>query len=119
MAFRPTYDPNSLTGPDKQSNYGRLALDASGPLLNRAIKGLYQPGSTYKPIGALIGLDEGVITPASGISCLGYYYGVISLVNATKRVRVMRPTFAWPLPTPVTLFFYNTFRLEVDKPRIS
>ena len=37
MASGPTYDPNSLTGPDKQTNYGRLALDVSGPLLNRAI----------------------------------------------------------------------------------
>jgi penicillin-binding protein 2 len=72
MASGPTYDPNSLTGPDKQSNYARLALDVSGPLLNRAIKGQYPPGSTYKPLGALIGLDEGVITPASGIDCLGF-----------------------------------------------
>src|ERR1700744_1062470 len=73
MASGPSFDPNSLTGPDKQANYARLVLDASSPLLNRAIKGLYQPGSTYKPIGALIGLDENVITPASGINCLGSY----------------------------------------------
>src|SRR6185312_5107797 len=41
MASGPTYDPNSLTGPDKQSNYARLVLDVSAPLLNRAIKGQY------------------------------------------------------------------------------
>src|SRR5580658_896076 len=73
MASGPSYDPNSLTGPNKQANYARLVLDAAGPLLNRAIKGQYAPGSTYKPVGALIGLDEGVITPASGINCLGSY----------------------------------------------
>ena len=51
----------------------RLALDVTAPLLNRAIKGLYPPGSTYKPLGALIGLDEGVISQASGYPCLGVY----------------------------------------------
>ena len=65
--------PNSLTGPDKQKNYGQLVLDVRAPLLNRAIKGLYPPGSTYKPLGALVGLDEGVITQASGYPCLGVY----------------------------------------------
>ena len=73
MASSPDYDPNSLTGPDKQKNYGQLALDVRAPLLNRAIKGLYQPGSTYKPLGALVGLDEGVITQSSGYPCLGVY----------------------------------------------
>ncbi len=63
MASGPNYDPNSLTGPNKQKNYGQLALDAAGPLLNRAIQGNYEPGSTFKPLGALIALDEGVITP--------------------------------------------------------
>ena len=46
MASGPSYDPNILTGPDKQSNYAKLALDVSGPLLNRAIKGQYSAGST-------------------------------------------------------------------------
>ena len=61
MASSPDYDPNDLTGPEKQTNYGKLILDVSSPLLNRAINGLYQPGSTYKPLGALIALDEGVM----------------------------------------------------------
>ncbi len=43
MASGPTYDPNSLTGSNKQKNYGLLALDVAGPLLNRAISGLYEP----------------------------------------------------------------------------
>jgi penicillin-binding protein 2 len=74
MASGPTYDPNNLTGPDKQKNYGRLALDVSGPLLNRAIQGNYEPGSTYKPLGALVALDEGVITANFGYPCGGRYF---------------------------------------------
>lgn len=75
MASGPTYDPNSLTGPNKQKNYGQLALDVAGPLLNRAIQGNYEPGSTFKPLGALVALDEGVITPSYGYNCTGRYFG--------------------------------------------
>src|SRR5580658_8569107 len=116
MASGPTYDPNSLTGPDKQANYARLALDVSGPLLNRAIKGQYPPGSTYKPLGALIGLDEGVITPASGIDCLGFYYGCGEVRKCTEHqpghAANLRLAIAWSCNS----FFYNAFRLEVDDP---
>ena len=116
MASGPTYDPNSLTGPDKQTNYGRLALDVSGPLLNRAIKGQYPPGSTYKPLGALIGLDEGVITPASGIDCRGFYYGCGEVRKCTEHApghaANLRLAIAWSCNS----FFYNAFRLEVDDP---
>jgi penicillin-binding protein 2 len=73
MASGPTFDPNELTGPDKNKNYSRLVLDVAGPLLNRAIKGQYPPGSTFKPLGALVALDEGVITPSYGFPCPGRY----------------------------------------------
>lgn len=73
MASGPTFDPNELTGSDKNKNYSRLVLDVAGPLLNRAIKGQYPPGSTFKPLGALVALDEGVITPSYGFPCPGRY----------------------------------------------
>jgi len=117
MASGPSYDPNLLTGPDKQSNFARLVLDASGPFLNRAIKGQYQPGSTYKPLGALIGLDENVITPASGIYCVGHYDAC-----SPKIVKCLE---TWPghsanlrlaIAHSCNSFFCNAFRLEVDNP---
>jgi penicillin-binding protein 2 len=116
MASGPTYDPNSLTGPDKQSNYGRLALDVSGPLLNRAIKGQYPPGSTYKPLGALIGLDEGVITPASGIECLGFYYGCGEVRKCDEKAPGHAANLRLAIANSCNSFFYNTFRLELDNP---
>jgi penicillin-binding protein 2 len=116
MASGPTYDPNSLTGPDKQSNYGRLALDVSGPLLNRAIKGLYPPGSTYKPLGALIGLDEGVITPASGIECHGFYYGCGEVRKCDEKAPGHAANLRLAIANSCNSFFYNAFRLELDNP---
>ena len=118
MASSPDYDPNSLTGPDKQKNYGQLALDVRAPLLNRAIKGLYPPGSTYKPLGALIGLDEGVITQASGISCLGYYYGCSRPVKCDENVPGHAANLRLAIAHSCNSFFCNTFRLTVDNPRI-
>jgi len=116
MASGPSYDPNSLTGPDKQSNYAKLVLDASGPLLNRAIKGQYASGSTYKPIGALIGLDEGVITPASGIGCLGWYYGCTRPVKCDEKEPGHAANLRLAIAHSCNSFFCNTFRLEVDNP---
>ncbi len=118
MASSPDYDPNSLTGPDKQKNYGQLALDVRAPLLNRAIKGLYPPGSTYKPLGALIGLDEGVITQASGISCLGYYYGCSRPVKCDENVPGHAANLRLAIAHSCNSFFCNTFRLTVDNPKI-
>jgi penicillin-binding protein 2 len=116
MASGPSYDPNSLTGPDKQANYARLALDASGPLLNRAIKGQYASGSTYKPIGALIGLDEGVITPSSGINCLGYYNGCSKPVKCDEKFPGHAANLRLAIAHSCNSFFCNAFRLEVDNP---
>ncbi|HEX9509065.1 MAG TPA: penicillin-binding protein 2 [Puia sp.] len=116
MASGPSYDPNSLTGPDKQSNYAKLALDVSGPLLNRAIKGQYAPGSTYKPVGALIGLDEGVITPASGIQCLGLYYGCTKTYKCDEKIPGHANNLRLAIAHSCNSFFYNTFRLELDNP---
>ena len=118
MVSGPDYDPNSLTGPDKQTNYGRLALDESGPLLNRAIKGKYPPGSTYKPIGALIGLDEGVITPASGYDCHGVYYGCNKPVKCDEKFPGHAANLRLAIAHSCNSFFCNTFRLEVDNPQI-
>lgn len=116
MASGPGFNPNELTGPEKQKNYGRLVLDVSRPLFNRAIKGQYPAGSTYKPIAALIGLDEGVITPSSGIACTGAYYYCGRRYGCTEHwaghASDLRKAIAWSCNS----FFYNTFRLTVDNP---
>lgn len=118
MASGPDYDPNSLTGSDKQSNYARLALDESGPLLNRAIKGQYPPGSTYKPLGALIGLDEGVITPASGINCLGVYNGCNKPVRCTEKAPGHAANLRLAIAHSCNSFFCMAFRDEIDNPAL-
>jgi penicillin-binding protein 2 len=117
MVSSPDYNPNSLTGPDKQKNYGKLSLDVSAPLLNRAIKGLYPPGSTYKPLASLIGLDEGVITSRSGIACNGYYYACSAKgVKCDEKFAGHAANLRLAIAHSCNSFFCNTFRLTLDNP---
>lgn len=117
MASGPDYDPNSLTGSDKQTNYGKLALNISAPLLNRAIKGLYQPGSTYKPLGALIALDEGLITANSGYPCHGVYLACNHPVKCEHTDPGHAANLRLAIAHSCNSFFCNAFRLAVDNPQ--
>lgn len=118
MVSGPDYNPNSLTGSEKQKQYSKLVLDVAGPLLNRAIKGQYPAGSTYKPLGALIALDEGVITPESGIFCVGAYYGCARPVRCTEHWAGHANNLRLAIAYSCNSFFSNTYRLTVDNPRM-
>ncbi|MGV6860885.1 MAG: peptidoglycan D,D-transpeptidase FtsI family protein [Putridiphycobacter sp.] len=69
MVTSPSYDPNLLVGRDLGKNYGELQKDSLKPLLNRSTISLYPPGSTFKLVMALIGMQEGVITENSSFPC--------------------------------------------------
>jgi len=65
----PFYDPNLLTGKELGNNYMALSKDPNKPLFNRPIKSTNPPGSVFKLVQALIGLEEGVLTPQTGYPC--------------------------------------------------
>ena len=117
MTSGPDFNPNDLTGPNKQKNSARLALDVSGPFLNRAIKGQYAAGSTYKPLGALIGLDEGVITQASGYDCRGYYAVCPHVVKCYEKVPGHAANLRLAIAHSCNSFFSNTLKLEIENPQ--
>ncbi len=73
----PTFDPAMLVGRKRSRNYTRLYYDSiAKPLFDRVLEGQYPPGSPFKALTSLIGLQEGVITPEERISCRGaYHYG--------------------------------------------
>jgi penicillin-binding protein 2 len=76
MVSAPTYDPSLLVGRDRTVNFPILTQDSLKPLFNRAIQAWYPPGSTFKVINALIGLQEGVVTPETRYGChMGYSVG--------------------------------------------
>ncbi len=65
----PSYDPGLLVGRVRSENYSRLQSDTLLPLFNRAFMASYPPGSTFKPLNGLIGLQEKVIYPGTQFSC--------------------------------------------------
>jgi penicillin-binding protein 2 len=56
----PSYNPNLLVGRERTKNYGKLFMDKSLPLFNRALMAYYPPGSTFKLLNGLIGEQEQV-----------------------------------------------------------
>lgn len=76
MASSPTYDPDELVGRETGNNYMKLLNNPRRPLINRAVQSHYPPGSTFKLVNGLIGMNEGVLTPGMRYSCNeGYHVG--------------------------------------------
>jgi penicillin-binding protein 2 len=70
----PTYDPNLLVGRDRGNNAAKMYKDPYDPLLIRPIQAYYPPGSSFKPLSALIALQQGIITPQMTYNCPGVYW---------------------------------------------
>ena len=80
MVTSPTYDPRTMVGRQRGKKHNELSLDPMKPLLNRAIMGVYPPGSTFKTSQALTFLQEGIITPQTAYSCSrGFHYKGLSV----------------------------------------
>ncbi len=77
LVTAPTYKPELLVGRKRSPNFTKLVYDTIAiPLFDRGLKAEYPPGSPFKTINALIGLQENVINTKESISCsMGYYYG--------------------------------------------
>jgi penicillin-binding protein 2 len=75
LAFvsKPTFDPNQFVEGIDSDNWQALNESPDKPLLNRALRGTYPPGSTYKPFMALAALETGARTPEQSISDPGFF----------------------------------------------
>ncbi len=77
MTSLPAYDPNDFAVGIKQTTWDALNKDKLKPLNNRLIQGTYPPGSTFKILMAVIGLEEKLVTPQTRVHCSGggFFYG--------------------------------------------
>jgi penicillin-binding protein 2 len=71
MASAPTFKPSVFVGRTDPNKLADLYSDPGTPLFNRATAGLYPPGSTWKPVTALAGMQEHVFSPYDSIQCTG------------------------------------------------
>ena len=108
----PTYDPNLLVGRERSKNYGKLSQDTLKPLFNRALMAKYPPGSTFKSINALIGLQEQVLTPSMYYSCnRGYSFGGRKMGCHPHSSPV---DLEYSIQTSCNAYYCNVFRSIID-----
>lgn len=112
LVSSPTFDPSLLVGRKRSQNYPIIAADPNKPLYNRAISGAYPPGSTFKPIMALIALQEGVIVPSTTFPCHmgftipGLHVGCHSHANNLDLVQSISQS--------CNAYYCNAFRNTID-----
>ncbi len=80
----PTYDPNLMVGRERGNNAARLYANPYNPFFIRPIQAKYPPGSSFKPLSALIALQQGIITPQTTYYCPGYYYAGNQKIRCNK-----------------------------------
>jgi penicillin-binding protein 2 len=114
MVSSPSVDPNLLIGRKLGESIRRLSADTLNPLFNRALMAQYPPGSTFKTVNALVGLQEGVLQTQTSYYCdYGYYY---------RGIHVGCHTHAAPLElvgaiqNSCNTYFCNVFRRIMENP---
>jgi penicillin-binding protein 2 len=85
---QPTFDPNMFVDGIDVDNWKLLNDSLDKPLINRPIRGIYPPGSTFKPFVAMAGLENGKRVPPFTISDPGYF----TLANSVHKYRDWKPT---------------------------
>ncbi len=94
MISAPSFDPNMFAvGGMSRAQYASVAEDPDRPLFNRAVRGIYPPGSTIKPMLALAALESGATNLTRKIMCRGYF----TLPNSTHRYRDWKPEGHGPI----------------------
>jgi penicillin-binding protein 2 len=115
MVTSPGYDPGQFAIKNLSKNYPLLVTDPSKPLLNRAVNAQYPPGSVFKLVMALIGLEEGVLTENTRFNCLGgFHFGSLTVRCHSHQ---SYPDLKYSIQTSCNAYYCNAFReiLHQDK----
>ncbi|HVJ55019.1 MAG TPA: penicillin-binding protein 2 [Aliidongia sp.] len=116
MGSSPGYDGNAFTHGLPAKLWQGLNEDPHGPLNNKAIQGIYPPGSTFKPCVALAGLESGAITADTRISCSGKITVGTTEFHCWRKQGHGSLDLRGGLKNSCDVFFYEVARrLGVDK----
>ena len=114
MLSTPAYDPNMLKiSKERGANFKEIEKNSNQPFFNRALSAQYPPGSTFKMLVGLVGMQEGVIKHDQYIPCPGYY----SYNNFTGNCRAHPPThnIGRAIQFSCNTYFWHTFQKILDK----
>jgi penicillin-binding protein 2 len=118
LASTPGFDPNAFARGLTTKQYDALQNDIDKPLINRALRGAYPPGSTVKPFFALAALKYGAMTPDQAIFCPGHF----SLPGSIHQFRDWKPkghgtvSMRHAIMQSCDVYFYNVAnKLGIDR----
>ncbi len=110
MASNPSFDPTLFDQGVSEAQWVAWTSDRKAPLINKAVAGLYAPGSTFKLTVALAGLQAKTITPTDTIFCPGYLDLGTSRFHCWKLGGHGQLNVVGGLKNSCDVFFYETAR---------
>ena len=115
MVSAPSYNPNLLVGRERSKNFTKLYYDTiAKPLFDRSLKAQYPPGSPFKVLNALIGLQENVVTTDEKFGCrMGYYLGSRKLTGCHHHRTPLSMTDG--IAQSCNAYFANVYRRIIEK----
>ena len=115
MVSSPTYDPDQMVGRERSKHYAEMVRNKRRPMFNRAVRAKYPPGSTFKLVRGLIGLQEGVLKPSDRHICnQGYSAGRLKM-RCHAHPSPLDLRFA--VSTSCNAYFCYVFRDILDNPK--
>lgn len=116
LASSPSFDQNFFVGGITHEQWDSLISNPFRPMSNRAIQGEYPPGSTFKIVTALAGLEEGVIDDQTILNCPGYYRFGNRVYRCWKKGGHGKVDIIKAVEESCDVFFYQVgARLGVDR----
>jgi penicillin-binding protein 2 len=114
LVSAPSYNPNILVGRGRSKNFTKLFRDSiAKPLFDRGLQAQYPPGSPFKVINALIGLQEGVVDTNDKFTCrMGYYYGSRKLTGCHHHKSPVAMNDG--ISQSCNAYFVNVYRRIID-----
>lgn len=115
LVSKPSFDPNQLSSGVNREYWKQIATDKLHPLQNRAIQGRFPPGSTFKIVLALQGLEKGLINEATSFGCSGGFPFGNRVFKCWKKGGHGRVAVHRGIVESCDVFFYNLgLRIGVD-----
>ena len=107
LCTTPAFDPNRFSAGITNAYWKELMEDKKTPLMNKAITGQYPPGSTFKMLVGLAGLQSGLITPETNFYCPGHYFLGNHRFNCWKPQGHGNMNYRNAIAESCDVFFYN------------
>ena len=116
LVSTPGYDPGAFAAGLSTAEWQKLVTDPLNPLSDKAVSGVYAPGSTFKPLVAMTALDAGIITPDTEFTCPGQFTLGEAVFHCWKKGGHGTLSLHRAIRESCDVFFYNVAdRCGIDR----